>query len=80
MSLEEYIQLFDAQEGLCAVCLKAVEGNLYVDHDHVTGLVRGLLCRTCNLGLGHFKDDTKLLLKAVNYLTSKKVPFLRRVK
>ena len=40
----------------------------YIDHCHKTGMVRGVLCHTCNCGLGHFKDDIDLLNKAKKYL------------
>lgn len=57
------------QGGCCAICGEP-EGKdrLVVDHDHTTGKVRGLLCRTHNVGLGHFGDSTALLQAAINYL------------
>jgi len=45
-------------------------GNLHIDHDHRTGRIRGALCHDCNLGIGRFKDDVTLLLRAVEYLTA----------
>ena len=63
---EEYLVLYDTQQGRCALC--AAEGELVVDHCHTTGRVRGLLCRLCNSGLGMFKDDTAVLAKAIAYL------------
>lgn len=75
LTLGEYDKLFAAQLGQCAVCGTGPSGdspNFDVDHDHVTGKVRGLLCRSCNLGLGHFKDDPVLTQLATNYLRSHK--------
>ena len=61
ISLSDYSQMFDKQGGCCAICGvkedKAPRSNLFVDHDHSTGLVRGLLCHHCNSGLGHFMDN-----------------------
>lgn len=56
----------------CAICGANPEVDktavLHVDHDHRTGRVRGVLCAGCNLGLGHFCDDPRLLAKAGAYL------------
>ena len=68
---EQYKQMFDAQAGKCAICGKhqsILKRGLAVDHDHITGDVRGLLCPSCNLGLGMFKDTQDLLMSAVKYL------------
>lgn len=72
LSLEGYEQLFEKQNGLCAICGKREEQNklLAVDHCHETGKVRGLLCSMCNTAIGKLNDDPKLLLKAVDYLTA----------
>jgi hypothetical protein len=57
----------------CAICRKPFEtGFFYVDHDHVTGKVRGALCRKCNMGLGKMCDSVDLLLEAVAYLSGVK--------
>ena len=50
----------------CVIC--GVSEKLVVDHDHVTGQVRGMLCNHCNRGLGHFRDDPELLEFARMYL------------
>lgn len=56
-----------AQDDRCAVCEK--KKDIYcVDHDHITGKIRGLLCRKCNVGLGMFEDNTEVLANAVRYL------------
>lgn len=68
---EMYDDLFQAQQGVCAICGYPPEmlgKRLSVDHDHKTKKVRGLLCKACNLGLGSFRDDKRRLLRAVTYL------------
>lgn len=53
----------------CQICNKEVEGlRRHIDHCHTTGVVRGILCRKCNLGLGHFRDNEELLRMAIKYL------------
>ena len=56
------------QENRCAICSSTFTEMPFIDHDHKTGLVRGLLCRSCNCGLGFFKDEIKLLARAIVYL------------
>lgn len=61
--------LYVKQDARCAICsAEFPHSELLVDHDHGTGLVRGLLCRNCNIGLGNFLDSEHLLLKAIEYL------------
>lgn len=69
ISLEEYKNLFEKQEGKCAVC-KNTQGTkkLAVDHCHTSLKVRGLLCTNCNVGLGYFKDSIERLQFAIEYL------------
>lgn len=73
----EYEGMVEAQDGLCAICgrpettrscASGEPRRLSVDHDHVTGQVRGLLCHGCNVAIGHFGDDVEVLLSAVRYL------------
>lgn len=58
--------LMDAQGGCCRLCSQS--GPLALDHDHVTGHLRGLLCQQCNLALGLFYDDVATLQRAIDYL------------
>lgn len=68
LSLADYAAMFEAQKGLCAVCKSPSSELLHVDHDHRTGEVRGLLCRTCNLGIGFLKDDKLIVESVLKYL------------
>lgn len=70
ISSEQYLLLLEDQKEVCKICgLFCKTGrSLAVDHNHETGKVRGLLCSSCNVGLGNFKDDTNLLKKAIEYL------------
>jgi hypothetical protein len=60
-------RLIAEQNGLCVVCVKAAPQA--VDHDHVTGAVRGILCGGCNTGMGQLDDNPWLLRRAIEYLT-----------
>lgn len=67
----EWDDLFAAQGSSCAICGTTEpggQGKWQTDHDHTTGLTRGILCRGCNVGLGHFDDDPEVLAAAIEYL------------
>lgn len=66
-------EVLDAFGNKCHICKREssadkLHGRLHVDHDHVTGKVRGLLCKSCNTGLGAFEDNLDLLFKAMGYI------------
>jgi hypothetical protein len=77
---KDYDNLREEQNNSCAICGvhetnapqgKAVkpEWSLHIDHNHITGQVRSLLCHNCNLLIGHAKEDNKILQLAAEYLT-----------
>jgi len=68
ISAAEYDALLKKQNGACAICRRRSKERLCVDHCHLTGMIRGLLCRRCNLALGILKDDQGSLIAAVAYL------------
>lgn len=75
-----YIALFDKQGGQCKICGMKLEmvtfcrtqtpnkRSAQIDHDHSTGKIRGVLCRSCNIGIGMFRDNAETMQVAVNYL------------
>ena len=72
---DDYNTLLASQDYKCAICRTDKPGGnggkyFHVDHDHVTGKVRGLLCHKCNTGIGHLNDDPARLIAAANYLES----------
>ena len=73
---EDYDAMLEEQDNKCKLCL--VEFNdqtiTNIDHCHTTNKVRGILCGSCNRGLGIFKEDIKVLTKAINYLEEHNEP------
>jgi Recombination endonuclease VII len=70
LTLEDYNNILKKQNNKCAICKrKNPHGiDLAIDHNHKTGKIRGLLCTNCNTALGSFKDSTKTLQNAIEYL------------
>lgn len=69
MTPEKFDSMASSQGFACAICRIVPTHTLHVDHDHKTGRVRGLLCRTCNTGLGLLKDNAEFLSNAIKYLS-----------
>lgn len=72
---EDYATALDFQSGVCAITGRLPgRQSLNVDHDHKTGLIRGLLSPFANKGLSFFDDDPFLLRRAADYLESPPCP------
>ena len=69
---EQHAKIVAYQGGCCGICGRKLEGphSKVLDHDHVTGLVRGELCWLCNKALGFFQDSVLLLAAATHYLNA----------
>lgn len=72
ITMTDWNRMVEEQDGCCKICGgPPKEGSvLHIDHDHVTGQVRALLCRACNTALGYMKDSIERLEAAVEYLKS----------
>lgn len=67
IGLDEYMELLEKQGGICAICSRD-DRKIVIDHDHLTGKIRGLLCIRCNVALGTFGDTAEGVERALNYL------------
>lgn len=68
---EDYLGLVELQQNRCAICGEpptAHYGRLTLDHNHATGGVRGLLCHSCNVAIGHLRDNPTIARSAAEYL------------
>lgn len=64
-----YLEILQAQGGICAICGSPLTArNGHPDHNHKTGVVRGVLCKRCNCSLGLMKDNPVFLRTAADYL------------
>lgn len=69
ITLSDYREMLVSQENKCKICLTPFGNNqINVDHSHDTGKVRGLLCSSCNISLGHLKDDILRIENLIRYL------------
>jgi Recombination endonuclease VII len=74
LSQEQWDRLVALQGNRCAVCKTTQPGGRgerwHIDHDHVTGQVRGLLCQLCNVGIGNLRDDPQIMMAAAQYVAA----------
>lgn len=70
LSVESYERMLLEQGGVCKICGETNQSGkrLSVDHDHKTGVVRGLLCQRCNVAIGLLVDSPERLRAAASYL------------
>ncbi len=70
ISVEEYARLEHSQGRACAGCLESLDGkkSTHLDHNHASGVVRGLLCFSCNLSIGKLKENPTTLRRLADYL------------
>jgi hypothetical protein len=72
---QEYKKLYDFYNGYCAICGEhnsSQKKDLSLDHCHNTKKIRGFLCDNCNTGIGKFKDNINIMLKAIEYIVKHK--------
>jgi len=68
LSVDQYNKMLKNQNGVCAICKK--NKKLWIDHNHSTGEVRGLLCPSCNSLIGYLETYADLLDNAKQYLSN----------
>ena len=74
ISIDQFEAMFRLADGKCEICKISLnpkgwgKDSVAIDHNHKTGKVRGILCNSCNRGIGHFFDDVSILNNSVRYL------------
>ncbi len=67
----DYIMAWAIADGRCQICRiknDELKKKLFADHDHVSGIFRGLLCNNCNLAIGNVKENKDILKSAISYI------------
>ena len=77
LTIEQFQEMKIAQDNKCAICKSTPNKELVVDHDHLSGEVRQLLCYKCNTGLGLFNENPDLLIEVIKYIERHKNDSLR---
>ena len=74
ITIEQYDAMLSKQDGVCLTCERPCLSGLHlaVDHDHDTGLIRGLLCRDCNTVLGKVNESVEILRKMITHIVRNK--------
>lgn len=62
--------IISSQKGRCPICAKELTGQYCIDHSHDSNVIRGIICRQCNVALGMFSDSILILQQAIKYLRS----------
>lgn len=69
LTFKEFEQMRLDANDKCDICERSLsETNIALDHDHLTGDIRGLLCKRCNTALGSFQDSVEMLKRAIEYI------------
>lgn len=68
ITIDQHDCMLREQNNKCAICFEVFLKIPHVDHNHISGELRGLLCSKCNTGIGYFKEDKNILISAINYL------------
>lgn len=70
-TIQDYNRAFQIQGGMCKICgdhQSELSKRLATDHDHASGIFRGLLCQHCNIGIAHARDNSEILKNMIRYL------------
>lgn len=72
IDIDEFEGICWLQDGKCRICgdLLGEGKQVHIDHDHQTGVIRGVLCNNCNRGIGFLRDDPELIRSAADYLVA----------
>ena len=65
---DTFVEMSEAQGNVCLICKSKTDINLSVDHNHLTGKIRGLICNSCNIGIAKAKDSPTILRAMADYL------------